>query len=340
MIIKKRKIRVEGKYIGEGEPIFIIAEAGNNHGGDYKLARKMVRAAATMGADAIKFQCLYTKYFVVNDHPYYDTYKRLEFTKRQWMELFNLAKRNKLIMIVDVNDEKSVDVMDEIDVPMFKIHCGDLTNPFLLKYIAKKDKPMILHTGLSTKEEIKNSIQIIKSTGNDEVIPMHGFQDYPTKMEQLNLNILKNFKQKLSPIVGFADHTSGILAPIVAVGIGVNVIEKHFTLNRKLKNYDWESSIEPKKFKMMVRNIKEAEKSLGHEKIVLTRNELEWQPLVRKYIVAKSDIDKGEIIEEGKLAFKRTSMGLLPIDFKKILGKKAKVKIKKDEMITLDKIER
>ncbi len=332
------KILLGNKTIGAKEDVFIIAEAANNHNGDFKIAKEMIQAAAKTGADAIKFQCFYADSFAVKEHPYYDVYKKLEFTKEQWIELFETAKKNNLAFIVDVNDKKSVNMIDSIGVPMFKIHTGDLLNPLFLRYVAKKGKPMILHAGLVEMPELKKAASIIKASGNDKIIPMHGWQDYPTKPEQLNLNVIKVFVKEFG-IAAFADHTTDIIAPIAAVALGAKIIEKHFSLNRSLKNYDWESAVEPNEFSKMVNMIRKIEKMLGSDNLILSVEQKKHLDTIRKHVVARRFIRKGEIIKEEMFAYKRSPKGIYPTDVDKLIGKKAKEDIEIDEPITFGKVE-
>ncbi|MBW2990342.1 N-acetylneuraminate synthase family protein [Candidatus Woesearchaeota archaeon] len=339
MKTKKRKtIRFGNKVIGTNKHIYIIAEAANNHGGNFGTAKKMIVAAAEAGADAVKFQCFYADSFAVKNHPYYKVYKSLEFTKKQWIELLDTAKKQNIDFIVDVNDEKSVDLMDSIGVRMFKIHTGDVMNPFFLDYVAKKNKPMILHLGLVEMDDLREALATINKAGNDKAILMLGFQDYPTKPEHLNLSILKTLEKEFDCVLGFADHTTGITASIAGVAIGAVVLEKHFSLDRSKKDYDWESAIEPPLFKKLVKEIRTMEKMFGRGELTLTETQKKYIPAMMKHIVAKNDIKAGEIITLKKLAFKRSPNGLFPKEANKIVGKKAKKKIMADEEITLGKV--
>ncbi|UCD03763.1 MAG: N-acetylneuraminate synthase family protein [Candidatus Woesearchaeota archaeon] len=334
-----KKIKLGNKIIGTNEHIFIIAEAANNHNGDFETAKRMINAAAKTGADAVKFQCLFAESFAVKEHKYYNLYKKLEFTKDQWIKLFKTATENNLEFIVDVNDRKSVDLMDSIGVKIFKIHTGDLRNPYFLEYVAKKKKPMILHLGLVEMEDLKNAIAIIEKAGNNKIILMHGFQDYPTKSKHINLNILNMLQKEFDYTIGFADHTTGLTASIAGVAIGATVLEKHFTLDKSKKNIDWESAIEPPVFKKLVNEIRDLEEMFGSSNLVLSETQKKHFFTTMKHIVAKKDIAAGEILTLENLAFKRSPQGLYPYNVDKVIGKKVKEKIRKDEEITLEKLE-
>ena len=325
-------IKIGNKVVGDGHPILIIAEAANNHGGRFNTAVSMVKVAAEMGADAIKFQCWTAEDFAVASHSYYDLYKKVSFTKKQWKELRDLAKEKNLLFFIDVLDEASLNLMDELKIDAFKIHAGDIDNHSFIEKVAKKGRPVFLHTGSANYDEIKKAAVIIKKY-NKNMIPFFGFQDYPTNLEQLNLNFIRTLKKELSPVVSFMDHTTGVFAPVVAVGVGANIIEKHFSLNRKLKDYDWQSSVEPDKFKTMVKKIRDAEKTLGSSKLILSDSEKKWLPVIRKHIVAKKEIKKGQRVKKSNIAMKRSKPGLKASELNKVLGKVAMHNISKDNLI-------
>lgn len=232
-------IKIGNKLIGEGEPTFIITEAGSNHNGSLEQAKKLIDVAAKSGADAVKFQIfqaenLYSKYTP---------------------EFRYLKGKNTF-------DFEAVDLLDK-HVPAFKIASFEITDLELIKYVAEKGKPMIISTGMANLGEIEDAINVIKSVGNEDIILLHCNSLYPTPVEVVNLRAIETMKTSFKVPVGFSDHTVGIQIPIAAVAMGACVIEKHFTLDRTLPGPDHSFAIEPDELKEMVRGIREVEKAKG-----------------------------------------------------------------------------
>ena len=345
------KIRIEDKLIGEEEPCFIIAEAGVNHNGSVELAKKLIDAAKDAGADAVKFQTFKTENVVVKDAQkaeyqkettgegsQYEMIKKLELAEEDFRELADYAKEKDIMFLSSPFDKESVDLLHELDVPAFKVGSGEITNLPLLRYIAKKGKPIILSTGMSTLGEIEEALDVIRSEGVEDIILLHCVSNYPARIEDVNLRAMGTLKQAFKLPVGFSDHTLGITAPIAAVALGACVIEKHFTLDRNLPGPDHKASLEPDELKEMVKDIREVEKALGNGIKKPTKEEEEVKKVARKSIVAKVDISKGAIITEEMLDVKRPGTGIEPKYLKFIIGRKTKEDIKKDDVIRFEMI--
>jgi len=264
------KTKIGDKLIGEEEPCFIIAEAGVNHNGSIELAKKLIDAAKDAGADAVKFQTFKTENVVVKDAQkaeyqkettgegsQYEMIKKLELTEEDFRELADYAKEKDIMFLSSPFDKESVDLLNELDVPAFKVGSGEITNLPLLRYIAKKEKPIILSTGMSTLGEIEEALDVIRSEGVEDIILLHCVSNYPARIEDVNLRALGTLKQAFKLPVGFSDHTLGITAPIAAVALGACVIEKHFTLDRNLPGPDHKASLEPEELKEMAKAIRE-----------------------------------------------------------------------------------
>jgi len=345
------KIRIEDKLIGEGKPCFIIAEAGVNHNGSVELAKKLIDAAKDAGADAVKFQTFKTENVVVKDAQkaeyqkettgegsQYEMIKKLELAEEDFRELADYAEKKDIMFLSSPFDKESVDLLHELDVPAFKVGSGEITNLPLLRYIAKKGKPIILSTGMSTLGEIEEALDVIRSEGVEDIILLHCVSNYPARIEDVNLRAMGTLKQAFKLPVGFSDHTLGITAPIAAVALGACVIEKHFTLDRNLPGPDHKASLEPDELKEMVKDIREVEKALGNGIKKPTKEEEEVKKVARKSIVAKVDISKGAIITEDMLDVKRPGTGIEPKYLKFIIGRKTKEDIKKDDVIRFEMI--
>jgi len=347
-----KKIKIDGRLIGEGEPCFIVAEAGVNHNGDINLAKKLIDAAKDAGSDAVKFQAFkaertvtkyaekaeYQKETTGPNKPQYDMIRKLELKDEEFRELFNYAKKNNIIFLSSAFDKESVDFLDDLGVPAFKVASGEITNFPLLEYIAEKRKPIILSTGMSTLGEIEDALKVIRENGIEDIVLLHCVTSYPAKIEDANLRVIETLRQAFGLPIGFSDHTLGITAPIVAATLGAALIEKHFTVDKSLPGPDHKASLEPDELKEMIRAIRDVEKALGDEIKKLTREEERIKKVVRRSIVAKVNIPKGVVITEDMLDIKRPGTGIEPKYLNMVIGKKAKKDIKPDELITFEKL--
>jgi N-acetylneuraminate synthase/N,N'-diacetyllegionaminate synthase len=348
-----KKIKIGNKLIGDGEPCFIIAEAGVNHNGDVNLAKKLVDAAKDVGADAVKFQTFKAENVVVKDaqkaeyqkettgaeESQYEMIKKLELTEEDFRDLFDYAKNRDIIFSSSPFDKESVELLYELDVPAFKVGSGEITNFPLLKCIAKKGKPIILSTGMSTLGEVEEALKIIRSEEVNDIILLHCVSNYPVKIENINLRAMETLKQAFKILVGFSDHTLGITMSIAAVALGACVIEKHFTLDRNLLGPDHKASLEPYELKEMVKAIRDVEKALGDGVKKSTKDEEAIKKVARRSIVTKVDIPEGAIITEDMLDVKRPGTGIEPKHLNLVIGRRAKGSIKKDALITWEIIE-
>ncbi|MGF7119013.1 N-acetylneuraminate synthase [Methanobacterium oryzae] len=324
---------------------FIIAEAGVNHNGSVEIAKKLVDAAKEVGADAVKFQTFKAEKLVTKDadkaeyqiknsgeESQYDMIKNLELSDDEFREIVKYTTQKGLIFLSSPFEEESAYLLDKIGIPAFKIASGEITNFPLLKYIAKKQKQIILSTGMSTLGEVEEAINIIKKY-NDNIILMHCLTSYPAKKENTNLNVIKTLEYAFKLPVGFSDHTEGIEMPIAAVAMGSCCIEKHFTIDKNLPGPDHKASLEPHEFAEMIKCIRNVEKGLGNGIKKPTNEEIEIKKLVRKSIVAKEDILKGTILDENMLDIKRPGTGIEPKYLNDVIGKELTEDIKKDALI-------
>ena len=333
-----KKIKVGDRVIGDGEPIFVIADAANNHNGDLQVAKQMIKVASEIGADAVNFQTFSLSAFCTEEYPLYELFKKVEFSERQWEELSDYARKVGIIFISNPLDEVGVDILKRLNVPLLKVVSGDLTEPSLLSYIGETKIPIILSTGMASLGEVEQAIETIKSTGNEDIVVLHCVSNYPARVEEQNLRTLDTLRQAFQLPVGFVDHTDGSLASICAAVLGAVVIEKHFTLNRKLRAPDYEVSLEPDEMKSLIENIRSIEKLLGSPLKKPTESEIGKRGQVRKSIVATRRIPAGNKIKEEDLAFKRAIPGLSPLEASKIIGKVANVNIEEDVVIALDNL--
>ena len=330
----------------------IIAEAGVNHNGDLKLAKELVYAAKDSGADIVKFQTFktelgmtkstpivpYQKKGKVNLKTQYDLIKELELSFQDFREIKNLANNIGIEFLSTGFDNKSLDFLNQLGVKRFKVPSGEITNLPYLRKIGNFGKPVIMSTGMANLNEIANSLEILLNSGLDKsnITILHCTTQYPTLIKDVNLNAMITIANKFKTKVGYSDHTEGIDVAISAVAMGASVIEKHLTLDRNFDGPDHQASIEPKEFKDMVRNIKRCEIVKGSSEKEPNNSEMEMIRLVRKSIVAKKIINKGDLFSEKNLIVKRPGTGISPMKWDNLIGKKSTKKYKKDDLIEFD----
>lgn len=331
--------------------IFIIAEAGVNHNGSLKLAKKLVDSAHACGADAVKFQTFKTEKLVTRSArkaeyqmgsslgtSQYDMLKKLELSEKDFKELFKYCKKRKIQFISTPFDEESALFLDRLGVGMFKISSGDLTNLPLLKFVAKLKKKILLSTGMSYLREVKEAVAEIKRAGNYDVVLLHCTSNYPAKYEDVNLKAIWTLRNAFKLPVGYSDHTGGIEIAVAAAAMGATVVEKHFTLSTKMKGPDHKASIDAPLFKKMVMSIRITEKALGDGIKKPVKSEMNVKKVARKSVVAETDIPKGTKIRKQMISIKRPGTGIPPKYYEIIIGKIAKKEIKKDSVIKWEHI--
>ncbi len=335
-------IRIENIQISQESPAFIVAEIGQNHNGDINIAKQLIDVAYEAKVNAVKFvkrdiksELTIEQYNKPYDNPHsfgktYGEHREfLELDREQHKELKKYANSKGLIYFSSACDFKSVDDMEDIGVPLYKIASRDLTNIPLIDYIARLKKPIIMSTGMATLEDIDDAFNTVKKY-HDNIILMHCTSEYPTAYEHVNLKRIETLKERYKCIVGSSDHTVGIMIPVVAVALGARVVEKHITLHRYMKGTDHAGSLEPDGIKRVVRDIRNLEKAMGDglfeykEYLNIAKNKL------ARSLVSKIKIKKGEVLTEEMLTLKSPGTGLLWRERNKIIGKKAKINIDKD----------
>lgn len=348
-----KKVKVGCKDIYNfGEP-FVIAEIGSNHNGNIELAKNMIRIAKENGADCVKFQS-WSKDTIFSRKVYDDNYflsddyrNREDFTLEEIVDEFSLGRKEHLIL-KDYCEEigimfattpfsrSEVDfIVDELEVSFIKIASMDLNNYPFLEYIARKGKPMILSTGLSTIEEIDKAIRTIEKTGNCQLILLHCVAQYPTPDEDVNINTIDMLRDVYQYPTGYSDHSNGVTACVLSVGKGACVIEKHYTLDRDMFGWDHKISADPSELKLLVEETKRAARMLGNYRKTVTENE-ERRDAFRRSIVASRNIDEGDVITIDSLDYKRPGTGIEPEHYDKIVGKTAKRDIAYDDLLSWD----
>ena len=328
--------------------IFIIAEAGVNHNNKLYNAFKLIDKAKKVGASAVKFQVFKTENYIQKDAPLakyqmknskfsnqFELIKKLELSEKSLEKIINYCKKKKIQFLASPFDLWGVDYLKKKKIPIIKIPSGEINNiPYLEKVGALRRK-IILSTGMSTDKEVSNALKILKRSGTKlkNITLLQCNTEYPTKLEDINLNVISTFRKKFKVNVGLSDHSSSTVIPSAAVAMGAKIIEKHITLNRKMPGPDHKASLEPKEFKLMVQNIKDVLKALGSKKKKVTLSEKKNIFIARKSIVAKKNILKGEFFNYKNLTTKRPGNKTSASKWYQLIGKRALKNYFKDDFI-------
>jgi N,N'-diacetyllegionaminate synthase len=331
------------------EDVFIIAEAGVNHNGDIALARQLVDEAKEAGVNAVKFQTFvaeqlitktapkaaYQKITTENQESQYEMIKYLELSFDEFTALKEYCDHSGIMFLSTPFDMESIEYLESIEIPLYKIPSGEITNlPYLIK-IAETRKPVIMSTGMSTLEEIGDAVSVLKQHGTKELVLLHCNTEYPTPFEDVNLNAMITMKEAFQTQVGYSDHTLGIEASIAAVALGAKVIEKHFTLDKNMNGPDHKASLCPDELKLLVQSIRNIEAALGDGEKKPSKSELKNRDIARKSIVAKVPIRAGEAFSAENITVKRPGSGISPMKWYDVLGRTAIRNFRADELIVL-----
>ena len=314
----------------------IIAEIGVNHNGDIVLAKKLIDEAKKSGANCVKFQTFKADSLVTKTAKKAQ-YQNLELTPDMHKEIILYCEEKNIEFLSSGFDIESIDFLSKLGQKIFKIPSGEITNFPYLRHLGTISKSIILSTGMSNLNEIKDAIQILESGGLERkhITVLHCTSEYPAPLNEVNLSAMNEIKNKLHVSVGYSDHTAGIEVSLAAVALGAEVIEKHFTLNQALPGPDHKASLEPKELRLMIKLIRNIEMSLGKAIKQASKCEIKNMAIVRKSIVAKNKIKIGELFTEDNLTTKRPGTGISPMKWNFVIGKKASRIFDVDELIVL-----
>lgn len=337
----KKRILIGKKFIGENEPVFIIAEAGISHFGEIEKCFKLVDLALEAKADAIKFQIFDINSFIsIESKDWYNRMKDRSLGISDYEKVQKYCIKKKIIFFLTAHDEKSFKEVIKLNPLLFKIGSGEVQNIGFVKSILKScDKPVLYSTGMHSINDIKQVVRLCEKMKKKDMVFMQCTSTYPTKLKNVNLNTIDFYKDKINSIVGYSDHTEGMDVPMLAVAKGVKVIEKHITLDFNIKNaQDWRVSCGPKNFKEFVLRLRKVEETLGSYEKKITEEEYSSLLWARKSLVADEDIEKNKILRLKHLTSKRPGTGISPMLLKEVVGKKTKLKIKKDTILKWEMI--
>lgn len=338
-------INIGGRAIGEDHPCYIIAEAGVNHNGSLELAKKLVDIAHEAGADAVKFQKRTVADILITEaleRPYtvptalgptYGAHREaLELSAEEWAELADYCQRQGITMLASGWDRKSVDFLDELGIPAFKVASADLTNLPLLEHTARKNKPVILSTGMSDIDEIDLAVAVVRKV-NDQLVLLQCTSTYPADNEKINLRVMATYRQRYAIPIGYSGHERGLAPTEAAVALGANVIERHFTIDRTMVGPDHAASLEPDGLRRLIRNVRNIEKALGSPEKQIMDGELAVRERLAKSIVAAVEIPQGAAITMDMLTVKGPGTGLKPVEIPNLVGRVAKERIGADTIV-------
>ena len=328
----------------------IIAEAGVNHNGSLELAKQLIDAAAVAGVSYVKFQSFKAEKLVTKeaeqaeyqqrnaaDSSQYTMLKKLELTHRQHEELVAHCKQKGVRFLSTAFDLESIEYLHSLNLGLWKIPSGEITNFPYLKKIAQYGEPVIMSTGMCSMGDVEQALNVLLKNGltKEQISLLHCNTEYPTPMRDVNLKAMLQLRDNFGVKVGYSDHTKGIEVPIAAVALGAEVIEKHFTLDRTLPGPDHKASLEPNELKAMVDAIRNIEQALGDGQKHVSASEEKNIAIARKSIVAAKDIKRGELLTEENLTTKRPGSGISPMRWEEVIGTKAIRDFKEDELIEI-----
>lgn len=345
-----KPIEIAGRKVGPGYPCFIIAEAGVNHNGDMDLARRLVGAAVEAGADAVKFQTFKAERLATADAPkaeyqlrttnetetQFEMLQRLELSAENHEHLRNYCNDLGILFMSSPFDEQSADLLADLDVPVFKIPSGEITNLPYLSHVAGKGRPMIVSTGMASLAEVDTAVQVIRDAGNESYVLLHCVSNYPAEKSDVNLKAMGTMSVEFGVPIGYSDHTMGIEIALAAVALEACVVEKHITLDQNLPGPDHLASLEPGDFAVMVQSIRSVEAALGHGRKEPVASEISTAAVARKSLVAVKDIQAGQLLTADVVGVKRPGTGLSPARLEEVLGRPARQEIPAGSLILLE----
>lgn len=333
------------RQVGDGLPCFVLAEVASAHGGSADRALRMLDAAFKMGADGIKFQLFKAELLVVHRHPGRKDFDQIELTEKEWRKILRAAKASGLTLLAEAFDAPSLSLAAEEGADGFKIHSTDMENPAFIRVVGTAGKPVLFATGGVPEDALREAMGLV---GACPTALLHGFQTFPTPVEEIRYREMAAMKERYRVPVGFLDHTDGgsafaLVAPALAVAWGANLVEKHFTLDRSEKGYDYQSSLNPEDFYRMVELLRQAERAVGDGIPTPSEGAQRYHRKMARFIVAGGLIPRGEVLTAEMLAYKRTDErfdpGFPPREAHRVIGRRARRPIQADETLREDMLE-
>lgn len=333
------------RLVGEGQPCFVLAEVASAHGGSADAALRMLESAFKMGADGIKFQLFRADLLVVARHPGRKDFDQIELKKKEWQKVLRAARGSGLTVFAEAFDAPSLELAQAEGVDAYKVHSTDMENPDFIRAVGALGKPVFFATGGVPEDAVREALDLV---GGAPIGLLHGFQTFPTPIEEIRYRELASWKERYRVPVGFLDHTDGgsafaLVAPALAASYGADLVEKHFTLDRSEKGFDYQSSLNPEDFYRMVELLRQAERAAGDGPAAESEGAKRYHRVMARSIVAGKLISRGEVLTREMLAFKRTDVrfdpGFPPRSADRVIGRRAARPIQADETIREDMLQ-
>jgi len=346
-------VKIADHQIGDGQKSLIVAEIGINHNGEEELAHKMVDAIADGGADCVKFQTFTAADFMNGADQRFEylsqgklvtesmlaMFQRHELAAEAFFKLYDHACERGLVPLSTPTDPQAVDLLDKIGFPAFKIGSDDIVHTPFLKYVARKNKPMIISTGMADKADVSRAANVISDTGNEDLIILHCVSLYPTPDENVNLSRIMSLKNDFPHPIGFSDHSDGITAAIGATMIGACLIEKHFTLDRNLPGPDHHFSSDPSEFANLVKEVRRLETQIGGSARDPVIAEKDMAAIARRSIVINRDVPADHVLSDEDLSYRRPGTGLMPYERDNVIGRRTRQPIVKGTLLSFSMLD-
>jgi sialic acid synthase SpsE len=335
-----RNFTIAEREIGVDQAVFIVAEAGVAHFGSVEKAKALVDMAVAAQADAVKFQMFNTRELISKESKdWIERMQSKELPLEAFREIRDYCSEQRIIFFATAHDEPSLESLDSLQVPVYKIGSGEIENWPFLRRVASRNKPVIFSTGMYTLEQIETALGVFAETGNSMVAVLHCVTQYPTPASNVNLKAMEAIRSNFDVLVGYSDHTQGFHFPIAAVALGAKIIEKHISLDFNIPNaQDWKVSCGPEDLRAMVHQIREIESGLGSHVKVPGEGEIKNLSWARKSLVAACDISKGEVITVNMLCTKRPGDGISPARIDEVVGRRANINIERDKLIRWEQL--
>jgi N,N'-diacetyllegionaminate synthase len=346
-------MRIGSHAIGEGNPCFVIAEAGVNHNGDVALAKRLLDAAAEAGANAVKFQTFHAESIASSEAPkaayqvattgasetQREMLQRLELTNAAHEELSRHASERGIIFCSTPFDIASVDLLEALDVPFFKVASGELTHVPLLRRIARTGRPVVVSTGMSELQEVESALRTLRAAGARDVALLHCLSEYPAPSAEANLRAMATMRERFGTPVGYSDHTLGVEVAVASVALGASILEKHLTLDRSMPGPDHRASLEPGEFSELVRQVRSVESALGDGVKRPGKSEMANRAIARRGVFAAVAIPKGTVLTADMLGCKRPDDGIPASQFDSVVGRRVRLDLRAGEKLSWEQLD-
>ena len=346
--LNMKPIKFGDVEIGPGHPPYIIAEVGSNHNGDMNLCRQIIDAAAAAGADAVKFQSWTDTSLIAEEEyarntDYSDKKKHFgslrdmvtayQLTVDQHVEAHARCHARDIAFCSSVFSKEEVDLLEKLAVPFFKIASMDIVHLPLLRYVARKQRPVVISTGMATLAEIEEAIETVRAEGNEQVVLLHCVSIYPPEYDTIHLRNMVTLQQAFDVPVGFSDHTLGTAISLAAIALGACVIEKHFTLDQEMAGWDHAISANPEQLRTIAAEGKNIFSALGGNRRMISAAEMEKRKKFRRSLVTRRKLDRGHMLTEADLDAKRPGTGIAPNEMTYVLGRRLASEVDADQVL-------